>query len=146
MKKAIVAGLVVAAGIAGALWAEEEASNPVVKARMEAMEEIGGSMKVLGDMAKGAVAFDAAAAQAAVDKIVAEASEVPALFEANESDPASEALPVIWEDYADFTAKAGDLKTAAEGITISAQADIGPAMGTLGGACKACHSKYRVAK
>lgn len=143
MKKAIVAGLVVAAGLAGALWAEGEASNPVVKARMEAMEQIGGGMKVLGSMAKGEMAFDAAAAQAAVATIVAESEKVPALFEAQEDDPASEALPAIWEDYADFTAKAMDLNAAAKGVTITAEADLGGAMGALGGTCKACHSKYR---
>lgn len=131
--------------LAPATDAHSDASNPAVKARMEAMKVIGAQTKVLGDMAKGATEFDAAAAQAAAATMAAEAAKIPALFEPQEDDPESEAKPIIWDDWDDFTAKAMDLEaaaTAAEASLTEAGA-VGPALGQIGGACKACHSTYR---
>jgi len=124
--------------------AHSEVTNEAVKARMAAMKTIGGGMKTLGDMAKGAMAFDAVAAQGAVDSIEVAAAKVPALFEPQETDPKSEAKPEIWTNWDDFVTKAEALEKAAAGIAISAEADIGAAMGALGGACKACHSDYKL--
>ena len=39
--------------------AHDGVKDPIVKARMEGMKEIGSNMGVLGDMAKGKRAFDA---------------------------------------------------------------------------------------
>jgi cytochrome c556 len=119
-----------------------DAENPAVKARQEAMKAVGGGMKVLGDMAKGATAFDAAAAQAAIEEIHAASMEVPTLFEPQEDDPESEAKAAIWENWDDFVSKAEALQQASM-VTVSAEADLGPAMGGLGGTCKACHSLYK---
>lgn len=80
-----------------------------VKARMDAMSVIGAQMKVLGNMAKGQVAFDASAAQAAAALVAEQAAAVPALFETQVDDPKSEADPAIWTNYPDFSAKAGRL-------------------------------------
>ncbi|WP_138465301.1 cytochrome c [Poseidonocella sp. HB161398] len=122
-----------------------EPTDPHVIERTQAMKTIGKNTKILGDMAKGAVAFDAAAAQEAAATIAATATEVPSLFETEADDPASEALPVIWTQYDDFTTKAADLEMAASAAaeSIQAQADLGPALGQIGAACKACHSTYR---
>ncbi|WP_417250424.1 c-type cytochrome [Celeribacter sp.] len=131
-------------GLAVGAVAHDHVSNPAVAARMEAMSAIGASIKTLGSMAKGEIEFDADAAQAAVDTVAVESTKVPALFEAQETDPESEAKPEIWSNWDDFVAKAQALQTAAEGATISTAADIGPAMGAMGGTCKACHSDYRL--
>lgn len=142
-KKVLVVGsLLLAAGLAGA---HEDVQNEAVKARMIAMKEVGGAMKVLGDMAKGQSAFDAAAADAALGTLAEKAAATPALFEAQEDDPKSEARPAIWENFDDFSAKAMALETAAKGAMgkIAAQGDIGPVMGQLGGTCKGCHQTYR---
>ncbi|MBE3638755.1 c-type cytochrome [Mangrovicoccus algicola] len=122
-----------------------EPTDPQVVARTDAMKTIGRNMRVLGDMAKGSAAFDAAAAQEAAAAVAAEAAAIPALFEDPAQDPASESRPVIWEQYDDFTAKAADLERAASGAAsqITAAADLGPAMGAIGATCKACHSTYR---
>jgi cytochrome c556 len=65
------------------------------------------------------------------------------LFEANETDPLSDAKPEIWENLDDFAAKAGVLQVAAEGATITDAASIGAAMGAMGKTCGACHKVYR---
>lgn len=120
-----------------------DATDPTVKARQAAMKTIGGNVKTLGDMAKGAIAFDAMKAQAATAAITEQAAMVPALFEPQASDPESDAKPAIWENYGDFTTKAKALETAAAGVTIASAADLGAAMGSIGGTCKACHSVYK---
>ena len=99
--------------IATTAFAHEDVKNPTVKARMMAMSNIGGQMKTLGGMAKGAVAFDLEQAKAALAEIEKTAKTVPALFKDNETDPKSEALPAIWSNYADFTVKSDALTSAA---------------------------------
>ena len=118
----LAAGLIPAGGMA---LAHAGVENPAVKARMDAMSDIGAGTKVLGNMARGRVAFDAAEAEAeaALARIATRAAETPALFEAQEDDPKSEALPAIWADFADFSAIAGDLRRAAEGGDASVKSD-----------------------
>ncbi|MEO1306935.1 MAG: cytochrome c, partial [Pseudomonadota bacterium] len=97
--------------IAGSLaLAHDGVKNAAVMARMHGMSEIAAQMKAIGDMAKGETTFDAAQARAAVASIAEHAGAVPGLFEAPETDPKSEALPVIWEKFGDFTGKALDLQ------------------------------------
>lgn len=130
--------------IAAAALAHEGVKDPQVKARMDAMEEIAAATKVLGQMARGATAFDAEEAHGAAASIAARAAEVPALFEAQADDPTSEALPAIWQNFGDFTAKAGAMEQAARAATaISSPADLGPALSALGTTCKDCHGPYR---
>ena len=131
--------------VAVAAFAHSGVKNPAVMKRMNAMSAVGDATKVLGEMAKGATAFDAAAADAALAVIAAKAAEVPALFEAAETDPKSEALPAIWEDYGDFTAKAKAMEVAAQAAqgTLVAQADVRGALAAVGETCKGCHKSYR---
>lgn len=139
--KGLVAGLMLVAGVAIA----SEAADPAVKARQELMETIGGSMKVLGDMAGGKSAYDAAAAEAAKAAMVTAAGEIAAKFEPQATDPKSEAKAEIWTNWDDFVAKGNDLSTAAGALDVSSPETIGAGMGAMGGACKACHTAYRAA-
>lgn len=135
--------LIIGASIAAAAaLAHSGGINPAVVPRIETMQGMGQQMKVLGNMAKGEVVFDAKAAQAAVDGIAARAAEVPEVFRAAQTDPKSEALPTIWQTYGDFTLKAQGLGDAAR-VSITSEADLGPALGALGAACKDCHGHYK---
>ena len=111
---------------------------------MHNMGLISGAMKELGNMAKGSVAFDADAANAALGVLRDEAGKTVALFEAHEDDPKSEARAEIWANFSDFTAKAGALEAAAVSVgAVASLEDVRSALGTLGQTCKACHKPYR---
>ncbi len=142
--KIVALGAVLAAGAA---FAEGERTDPNAKMREEVMEEIGGAMGVLGKMAKGESPYDAAAAEAAKAKIVEEAGAIATEFATQgAADPASEAKPEIWTSWDDFLKKADALKAAASAADVSSAEAIGASMGALGGACKDCHTTYRVMK
>ena len=80
---------------AGAALAHTGVQNKAVKARMAGMGELGAGLKVLGNMAKGTLAFDADQARGAAAEIARAAAETPALFETQKNNPKSEALPAI---------------------------------------------------
>ena len=126
--------------------AHEGVSDPSVKARMDAMMAIGRATEVLGTMAKGERAFDATAASTAAAEIASHASQVPALFQDQATDPKSEALPAIWTNFNDFTAQSDALKLAAEGADTSSLSGLRGSMRAIGQSCGACHRDYRLTK
>lgn len=142
-KPALLA-LTISISLAPPLLAHSDVKNPVVIERMKTMEAIQGGMKTLGDMAKGKTPFDAEKATAAAAVMAENGKLVPEKFKANEMDPASEALPAIWDNFDDFVRKSEDLVTVAASVgTISDEAALGAALGQIGGTCKACHRDYR---
>lgn len=141
VKPALVLLLLTTAGIA---HAKGERTAPEAKARAEAMQAVAKNTKVLGDMAGGKAAFDAAAAAAAKAELAAVAAAMPETFAApGADDPASEAAPAIWTGWDDFLTKADALKVAAEGVDTASLEGVQAGMGAIGGTCKACHSVYR---
>ena len=139
-KTLIAAGLLVA----GAAFAETAATDANVIARQDLMKGIGGAMKTLGGMAGGEVAFDAAAAEAAKAVLVANSAEIAAKFETNAADPGSKAKPEAWANWDDFVAKAKALNDAAVAMDTASVEGIGSGMAGTGGACKACHTAYKM--
>ncbi len=120
-----------------------DATDPTARARQELMDGIAGHMQVLGDMAGGKTAFDAAAAAAAKDGIIASAAQIPVRFEPPATDPRSKALPAIWTSFADFTARAAALGEAASALDPASLDGVRAGMRGVGGACQACHTAYR---
>lgn len=129
----------------GTATAHEGVRNPAVMAWMENMKQIGAATKVLGTMAKGAQDFDAATADAALRDLARAAALTPGLFETPQSDPKSEALPVIWENWADFTAESVALEDLARGLegTITTQKALRRGLRKIGATCTSCHESYR---
>lgn len=138
--KILAVGLILCGGVALAA----EATDPTVKARQTLMDTIGMNTKILGDMAGGKAAFDAAAAEGAKAALIAASSEIGAKFEPQATDPKSAAKPEIWTNWDDFLKDAGALNAAATAIDVSSVETIGAGMGAIGGACKDCHTEYRV--
>jgi cytochrome c556 len=137
--KLMVLGAILAGGIAYA----EGANDPDVKARQELMDANGGAMKVLGEMAGGKVAFDAAAAEAAKKTLIDNSAGIEAAWKNNATDPASHSKPEIWTAWDDFVAKGADLGKAAEALDTSSVETLGAGLGAIGGTCKACHTAYK---
>lgn len=126
--------------------AHEDVQNPTVKARMENMGALKQGMGVIGGMAKGAMDFDAEQAQAAIVALLDASGAIATKFEANETDPKSEALPAVWENWDDFVSKADDLTFALEGMDVTSLDSLRAGLGNIGAACGACHKQYRMDK
>ena len=146
--KAAVALAVVVSGTA--VYAQNDFSAQL-KARQGQMRIIALNLGILGGMAQGKMEYDAGAAQNAADSLVAISGVHQGLLWPAGSDSMSldntKALPAIWDANDDFMAKWSDFGTAAaamQAVAGDGQAALGPAMGQLGGACKACHDDYRV--
>jgi cytochrome c556 len=120
------------------------------EAREAHMKLYGPQLKVLGDMAKGDTAYDAAAAQAAADKLLELATVDQSTWwpEGSDSDSVagSRALPVIWTDMEGFLAKQEALEAAAANLQTAAGVDLASlqaAIGAVGGSCGGCHEANR---
>ena len=136
-------GMIAVLGLAGAATAQIGVHKLAVQKRIYSMSDMGADAKLLGRMAKGQAAFDAKAAQTAVNEIAAEAARIPKLFKAFETEPGSDAKPEIWSNYSDFTARATALEQAAARATIRGPGDLAPVLASIGAACSGCHKAYR---
>ncbi|GLS88709.1 hypothetical protein GCM10010873_36830 [Cypionkella aquatica] len=130
--------------VAGAAFAETEATDPIVIGHQDLMKSIAGASKVLGGMASGSTAYDAAAAEAAKALLIKDAADIAVKFKEPGSDPASGAKPEIWTNWEDFVVKANALGTAATALDVASADSIKAGMGAVGGACKDCHTTYRL--
>lgn len=119
--------------------------DPTVMARMQVMEDVGQGMKIISQMLKKEIPFNAEAAQAATHGIASAASQTVAKFKDPATDPKSEALPAIWKDFDDFSDRAMTLEKTArrQASTIQSYDDLKVAAGELAGTCKGCHSRYK---
>jgi cytochrome c556 len=143
--KAVVIGAVLIT--AGAAFAEGDRTDPNAKARSDLMRVVGKNTGILGDMAGGKSAYDAAAAEGAKAALIEAAANIEATFmEQGAADPASEAKPEIWTNWEDFLADAKALGDAAGAMDVASAETIGAGMGALGGTCKDCHTEFRVMK
>ena len=134
---------VLAVLVAGTALAHAGVKDPDVAARMHAMKAIGEDAKVLGSMVKSEALFDSTAASAALSRIAARAGEVPALFEKQSDDPASEARPLIWQRFGDFAAEAKALEMAAVSAKVDTREELRVSMASLAKACGSCHETFR---
>ena len=121
-------------------------------ARQGYMDVLAFNIGVLGNMARGNIDYDAAAAQTAADNLVAMASVDGRAFWPEGSDnfalgeDATRALPAIWDDPEGFGAAWMEYGEAANGMAEVAgdgldalRAGIGP----LGSSCGSCHEDFR---
>ncbi|OWJ81755.1 hypothetical protein CDV52_17485 [Haematobacter missouriensis] len=137
-------GLLCLGAAPGPVHAEGEATNPAVRERMALMKDIGRNLKSIADMVQQKVPFDSHAAQAAAGTIATDAGRIHTLFRPQESDPASEALPAIWEKWDDFVAHADKLASAAQAIDATSAETLAAGFRPMAGTCKSCHDNYRM--
>jgi len=131
--------------------AEEASAAPdIYKQRSDAMKVLGGNIKTLSDMLFGQTEYDAAKALEASQAMNAVASsDVAALFPEGTSEPPSEALPIIWEEWDEFEALLVEFAASTAALEAAAadgtdtKAAVQGAFGAVGGNCQACHKKFR---
>lgn len=129
--------------LVGGVALAEGAVDPDVKARQDLMVANGAAMKTLGGMASAKIAFDATAAEAAKQVLIANAAGTLVVFKNQASDPAGHASNSIWTAWDDFSAKAGDMGTAAAALDTTSAESVAAGLGAIGGTCKACHTAYK---
>ena len=121
-----------------------------VQARQGHMQTQALSLGTIAGMARGQIAYDAAAATEAAGNLMAISGLSIAPFWPEGSDSArmdgTRALPTIWENNADFLAKwdaFGEAAASLAAVAGDGQEALGPALGALGQTCQACHESYQ---
>lgn len=127
----------------------EEQAQQAVDLRQSLFRLIGYSFGPVGGMLKNKVPFDPAVAQKSAARIEMLAPMITELFQTDtrKFQLKTRAREGIWENKADFQAKADDLAKAAAALTTAAKsgdkrATLRAAAG-VGKACGACHDDYR---
>ena len=138
--KLIILGVMVSASVAFA----GKSTDPDAVARQTLMDTVGLNTKILGDMAGGKADFDAAKADAAKLALADAAGKIPVAFKGQGTDAESDAKPEIWTSWDDFLLKAGALGKAATALDATTVEGVQAGMAGIGGACKDCHTKYRM--
>jgi cytochrome c556 len=139
----VAAGLTVAGGYAAMAQSAEDA----VTYRQGIFQALKWNIGPLAAMAKGEVEFDAEAAKMRAGRIAVLSTMIVEGFpEGSDMAADTDALLVIWENPDDYAQKAQDLNDAAAQLAeadLGGAGDLGPLVGQIGQACKACHDEYR---
>lgn len=148
MRKLILASALATLPLAAI--AQDDPVSKAIEARQGFYTLLGANMGALSAMAKGDIAYDEELAARHAANIEALSQYfVPMHFidgSSNAEADNTDALPAIWENREDFEAKFAALGEAATGASDEVrggQESLGPVLGRLGGACKACHDDYR---
>lgn len=136
---AAVLSIVVLGGVAAQSFAD------VADDREALMKEIGRTIKSLSEIAKGAAPYDAATVKAGGELIQANLTKFGTLFDAGTEGASKTSRPEIWSDRAGFDAARENAIKAAAALAAADAAGLKAALGAMGGTCKACHEKYRLA-
>ncbi|MBH0239834.1 c-type cytochrome [Methylobrevis albus] len=140
--------LVIAAITAAATFATGAlAQGDPIAQRQQLMKQVGDQMKIVGPMMQGKVAYDGAAAGAAMAVISKNSADFITLFpEDSKTGGDTEALPVIWERKAEFDAIGEKLSTEAAAAAEGAGGGLDafkPLFAAAAANCKACHEDFR---
>lgn len=146
-------GAIVAALVAGsAVLAQDAPFGMEIKARQGLMNYMALNIGVLAGMAKGEAEYNAEAAKQAADAIASVATIDMSKIWPKGSDkganPATNALPAIWDEGSAIGDKLQALRDGAAAMQAAAGTDVDSlkaAMGGLGGACAGCHKAFRAA-
>ncbi len=125
-----------------------------VGARQSLMRIYAFNLGQLGAMAKGQMDYNADAAKAAADNLLAAASMKNGAMWPQGSDSAAlagktRAKPEIWSTYPKVAEKGKALVMAAQKLAAAAGSGVDGIRGNIGGvgeACKGCHKPFRVPK
>lgn len=128
----------------------DKAAAAAVKARQAQMQLQAYNIGILGEMAKGAIPYDATTAAAAaknLDKLANfdQTLEWPAGTEQGAFE-GTRAAPAIWSDNAGYLAEWEKFASATGAMASAAGTDLESlqgAIGAVGASCGSCHKAYR---
>ena len=117
-----------------------------IRARQEAMEQVGDSINALAAIAKKQQPFDAAVVKQNAEIIAQNFDKAAELFPpgSDKGEDETWAKAEIWSDPEGFkNALAAAHKAAVDMQGVTDEAAFGPALAALGNGCKNCHDTYR---
>ena len=126
-----------------------DSAAQAIEERQALLKSMGDSMRPLAAIARGRAEADKAVMTRHANNVAAKARGLSVAFamDTRRSGIASDSLPAIWTNKADFDRKAAALVTASRSLQSAANSgDAGAfrsAMGAVGAACKDCHDTYR---
>lgn len=137
--------ILVSLTISSVAFAHSGVKDKNVKERMMVMKEMAGNTKIIGQMLKGKTSFDTIQVKLALERLSALSLETPKVFTINATDPKSEAMPNIWDEFDEFTKLSKDLAETSIVLanSVATIEDLRPALKKVSSGCKACHSRYR---
>jgi cytochrome c556 len=128
--------------------APKSKAERTIEYRQAALKLLGWNIGPIAGMVKGEIPWDQKALETHAMRLAQVAPMIPEGFPADsQSGAPTDAKPEIWKNMDDFQAKARDLEMATAKFAETAKGGdrkaIAAGLGEVGGACKACHEKYR---
>jgi cytochrome c556 len=150
MRSLLLAAAMSTAALAGAT-AVADPLDDAIKARRGYFTLLGANVGPLAAMAKGEMDYSAETAELHASNLLAMATynpvpHFPAGSSNDDKTGDTRALPVIWSDLEGFLEKYNDMTQAIADLqspAVAGRAELGQALGKVGGTCKACHDDYR---
>lgn len=126
----------------------------IVKERMDAMKDMGDKSKAVANMFKGKAPFDQAAIIEAADSFVLHGKRMAEVFpdtHQSRHGKKTEALPVIWEEWDDFTALVDEFVALSENLAQEARSGadertLKASFVKTAKSCSGCHKRFRKPK
>ncbi|WP_448203992.1 c-type cytochrome [Azospirillum sp. sgz302134] len=119
-------------------------AQDTIKTRKDGFEATKKAMAEMKDLLQG---DKVAPVGAVAQRVGAFATQLPTLFPAGSDKGDTKAKADIWANFGDFSTKAKDFESAAKALETAAatgdKAATAKQFAALGGACKACHERYR---
>jgi cytochrome c556 len=144
MFRTVLAVVAIAVGVTAVV-----AQSDPIAARRQHMKDVGAQTKTGAGMAKGEIPYDQAKAQAIFAAYGEAGTKLPGLFpDTSKTGGETAALPAIWENKADFKAKADKFAADAKAAQTSVK-DLDTFKSAFGGVtknCGGCHETYRAKK
>jgi cytochrome c556 len=139
----MIRSVIAATAILGGITVLLAQSDPITD-RQALMKSNAKNAKGVNMMVKGEAPFDAAQAKAAFNTWHENAKRIPTLFTSPPPpDAKTRALPKIWQNKADFEAKAAALAKAAMEGKAGTLDELKASFPTVQQACANCHDNYR---
>jgi cytochrome c556 len=156
MKVRLVALLTASLIAAPASFAKDDGPHDkAIKARQALMQLYSFNLGILSGMAKGKVDYNAEAASAAANNLLASVSMdqsamwPPGSHNGDEANRKNRALPAIWDTYpkiVDAGKSMNEAATELQAVAGNGVDALKSAMGAAGKSCKGCHDDFRAKK